>query len=253
MTCLCIAKKPWVVRSFLQIRLGIRAVPFEQIAMECCLKHVCKDFLESVQNVEPRLRKVRLRCTWEFHDIRRVFFLWRIRWFIPVFILYIYSSYDMYHASYLLRTSECSSIFFFQVFFFYFFPVCFLCSFWFRWPVVFEQCFYSMIRRSMIHGAVVSYTSTFLPSFQTVPVVDRLARREFFFFVAPIDAPTSLLVTGRTQYANIFTKYFEAFVFFSANIYFVYCTSIYFPLRLHHYYLRGASKYLLFINPVTKI
>ncbi|CAM9462193.1 unnamed protein product [Ectocarpus sp. 6 AP-2014] len=41
-----------------KIRLGIRAVPFEQTVMECCLKHVCKDLLESARNVEPRLRTV---------------------------------------------------------------------------------------------------------------------------------------------------------------------------------------------------
>ncbi|CAM9741866.1 unnamed protein product, partial [Ectocarpus sp. 13 AM-2016] len=41
-----------------KIRLGIKAVPFEQTVMECCLKHVCKDLLESARNVEPRLRTV---------------------------------------------------------------------------------------------------------------------------------------------------------------------------------------------------
>jgi len=46
------------VLSFFQIRLGVNAVPFEQAAMECCLKHVCKDLLECARNVEPRLRTV---------------------------------------------------------------------------------------------------------------------------------------------------------------------------------------------------
>eukprot|EP00752_Nemacystus_decipiens_P012091 g10718.t1 len=41
-----------------KIRLGVNAVPFEQAAMECCLKHVCKDLLECARNVEPRLRTV---------------------------------------------------------------------------------------------------------------------------------------------------------------------------------------------------
>ncbi|CAN0114704.1 unnamed protein product [Ectocarpus sp. 12 AP-2014] len=41
-----------------KIRLGIKAVPFEQTVIECCLKHVCKDLLESARNVEPRLRTV---------------------------------------------------------------------------------------------------------------------------------------------------------------------------------------------------
>eukprot|EP00903_Cladosiphon_okamuranus_P008362 g8040.t2 len=41
-----------------KIRLGINAVPFEQAAMECCLKHVCKDLLECARNMEPRLRTV---------------------------------------------------------------------------------------------------------------------------------------------------------------------------------------------------
>lgn len=34
-------------------------VPFEQVAMECCLKHVCHVLEEGVRDVEPRLRKVR--------------------------------------------------------------------------------------------------------------------------------------------------------------------------------------------------
>lgn len=35
------------------------SVPFEQTAMECCLKYVCQRLHESVHNVEPRLRTVR--------------------------------------------------------------------------------------------------------------------------------------------------------------------------------------------------
>ncbi|CAM9810529.1 unnamed protein product, partial [Hapterophycus canaliculatus] len=39
--------------------LGTKGVvPFEQTAMECCLKHVCKTLLDSARNVEPRLRAV---------------------------------------------------------------------------------------------------------------------------------------------------------------------------------------------------
>lgn len=34
------------------------SVPFEQTAMECCLKYVCHGLHESVHNVEPRLRTV---------------------------------------------------------------------------------------------------------------------------------------------------------------------------------------------------
>ena len=34
------------------------SVPFEQTAMECCLKYVCHELHESVHNVEPRLRTV---------------------------------------------------------------------------------------------------------------------------------------------------------------------------------------------------
>lgn len=50
---------PCCALYFVQIRLqGINAVPFEQAAMECCLKHVCKDLLECARNVEPRLRTV---------------------------------------------------------------------------------------------------------------------------------------------------------------------------------------------------
>lgn len=33
-------------------------VPFEQTALECCLKHVCQKLHDSVRDVEPRLRKV---------------------------------------------------------------------------------------------------------------------------------------------------------------------------------------------------
>lgn len=45
-----------------KILSGIRQMPFEQAAMECCLKHVCKDLLESARNVEPRLRTVGCVC-----------------------------------------------------------------------------------------------------------------------------------------------------------------------------------------------
>ncbi|CAM9248928.1 unnamed protein product [Ascophyllum nodosum] len=37
---------------------GIGSVSFEQTALECCLKYVCKGLLESVRDVEPRLRTV---------------------------------------------------------------------------------------------------------------------------------------------------------------------------------------------------
>ncbi|CAN0088062.1 unnamed protein product, partial [Laminaria digitata] len=49
---------PDVLSIVSSVQERVRYVPFEQTAMECCLKYVCHGLHESVHNVEPRLRTV---------------------------------------------------------------------------------------------------------------------------------------------------------------------------------------------------